>query len=124
MNTPLNYLALLRAALKQKSIDAYVIPIADPHLGENIPDHWQIIKWLTGFSGSAGVAVITDAFAGLWTDSRYFIQAEKELKGSGFRLMKQGNLPETGYIDWLADSFIQKTRDKAGTKKDHNRFQM
>jgi Xaa-Pro aminopeptidase len=104
MNTPSKNLALLRVALKQKSIDAYIIPITDPHLSENIPDHWQIIKWLTGFSGSAGVAVVTDVFAGLWTDSRYFIQAEKELEDSGFRLMKQLNLPESGYIDWLAEN--------------------
>ncbi|OFY38306.1 MAG: hypothetical protein A2Z69_03355 [Bacteroidetes bacterium RBG_13_44_24] len=110
MNSPFQNLALLRAALKQNSIDTYIIPLADPNLGENIPDHWQIIKWLTGFTGSSGTVVITDSFAGLWTDSRYIIQAGKELEGSGCTLMKPGILPETGYIDWLAENTIRGSR--------------
>jgi len=90
--------------MQQNGIDAYIIPVGSPHPGENIPDHWRMLKWLTGFSGSAGIAVVTGTFAGLWTDSRYFIQAEKELDGSGFRLMKQGYLPETGYAEWIAEN--------------------
>jgi Xaa-Pro aminopeptidase len=90
--------------MKQKSIDAYVIPSADPHLGENISDHWKIIRWLTGFDGSAGTVAVTDTFAGLWTDSRYYLQAEVELRDSGFILMKQGLLPGSGYIDWLTEN--------------------
>ena len=101
MNSSSENLALLRDALKQNNIDVYIIHLSDPHLGENIPDHWQVIAWLTGFDGSAATVVVTDSFAGLWTDSRYFIQAEKQLKGSGFKHMRPGPVPEDSYIDWL-----------------------
>src|SRR4030042_1862244 len=104
MNYPSENLALLRAALKQNSIDAYIILYADPHLGENIQDHWQIIRWLTGFDGSAGTVVVTDTFAGLWTDSRYFIQAEKQLAGTDFKLVKQGPGGNNDYVDWLSEN--------------------
>ena len=110
MNSHSNKLALLRAALKQKSIDAYIIPFADPHLGENIPDHWHIVTWLTGFTGSAATVVITDSFAGLWTDSRYFIQAEKELTGSGFELVKPRAFQSGEYTDWLAENLNPGSR--------------
>jgi Xaa-Pro aminopeptidase len=104
MNSHTERLALLRAALKQKSIDAYIIPLSDPHLGENIPDHWGIIQWLTGFTGSAATVVITDSFAGLWTDSRYFIQTEKEINGSGFELVKPIAFQKKDYADWLVEN--------------------
>jgi len=64
--------------MKAARVDAYVIPSTDTHLGEYVPDHLKIIRWLTGFTGSAANVVITKSFAGLWTDSRYFIQAEQE----------------------------------------------
>ena len=101
MNSPSQNLALLRAVIKKSDIDAIIIPVSDPHLGENIPDHWQVITWLTGFDGSAATVVVTNTFAGLWTDSRYFIQAEKQLEGSGFKHMRPGPVPEESYIDWL-----------------------
>lgn len=104
MNDPVEKLAQIRAALKQDKVDAYIIPLSDPHLGENIPDHWKIIPWLTGFTGSSATVVITNSFAGLWTDSRYFLQAESELKGSGFTLMKPVSLAQYDYTDWLADN--------------------
>ena len=103
-------LALLRAALKQKSIDAYIIPLSDPHIGENISDHWGIVSWLTGFKGSAATIVVTDSFAGLWTDSRYFIQAEKELTGSGFELVKPLTFQKKDYADWLAENINPGSR--------------
>lgn len=94
-------LALLRKEMWQQNIDAYIIPITDPHLGEYVPDHWKVIEWLTGFTGSAANVVVTDSFAGLWTDSRYFIQAERELMDSGFELVRL-KIPHTPeYIDWL-----------------------
>jgi Xaa-Pro aminopeptidase len=102
MSQSVEKLALVRAAMKQNGIDAYVIPLSDPHIGEDIPDYWNIIAWLTGFSGSAAMALITESFAGLWTDSRYFIQAEKELAGSGFELVKPSGSVNSGYLDWLA----------------------
>ncbi len=94
-------LAGVRALMKKKNIDALIVPSADPHLGEYVPDHWRIIRWLTGFSGSAATVVITRSFAGLWTDSRYFIQAEDQLKNSGFQLVKL-RMPHTPeHIEWL-----------------------
>jgi Xaa-Pro aminopeptidase len=103
-------LALIRAVLKQHNIEAYLVTVADPHLDEDIPDHWKIIQWLTGFTGSAATVVITDSFAGLWTDSRYFIQAANQLHGSGFELVR----PETGksysYSDWLYDNINTGSR--------------
>jgi len=96
-------LADMRALMNKKRIDALIIPSSDPHLGEYVPDHWRIILWLTGFTGSAATVVITRGFAGLWTDSRYFIQAEQQLAGSGFNLVKL-RIPHTPeYIDWLQE---------------------
>jgi Xaa-Pro aminopeptidase len=81
-------LAKLRAEMLLEKIDAYIIPMYDPHLSEYVAEHWRAIKWFSGFTGSAGVIVVTIDFAGLWTDSRYFIQAEEQLKDSGIELVK------------------------------------
>ena len=81
-------LASLREAMKENKIDIYIIPTGDPNLGEYIPEHWRIIPWLTGFTGSAATVIVTAEFAGLWTDSRYFVQAHNQLIDSGFRFMK------------------------------------
>lgn len=81
----------LRCVMADEGIDLWYDSGSDPHLGEYVPDHWQTRKWLSGFSGSAGTLVVTRDFAGLWTDSRYFIQAEKELAGSGITLFRYGN---------------------------------
>lgn len=101
MSNGVKILSSLRSALKQNNVDAYVIPVADLHLGEYIPDHWKIVPWLTGFTGSAATVVVTDSFAGLWTDSRYFIQAEKQLEGSGFEFVKPKSFQRNEYIDFL-----------------------
>src|SRR5665648_1111006 len=89
MKSSLEKLNRIRGLMNERGIDVYVIPLNDPHLGEYIPDHWRIIEWLTGFSGSAATVVITDLLAGLWTDSRYYIQADSQLIGSGCTFMKQ-----------------------------------
>jgi Xaa-Pro aminopeptidase len=104
MNSYSDNLALLRTVLHQNGIDAYVIPLSDPHLGEYIPDHWKIIRWLTGFTGSSATVVVTGSFAGLWTDSRYFIQAERELAGSGFILANLKPFQGSDYAGWLAEN--------------------
>ena len=83
-------LEALRTWMKQNNIDAYVVPSTDPHDGEYVPQHWEARKWISGFTGSAGTFVITGKGAALWTDSRYFIQAEQQLQGSGIQLMKDG----------------------------------
>jgi len=88
--------------MRNSGIDVYLIPSTDPHLGEYIPDHWRIISWLTGFTGSAGTVIVTDTFAGLSTDSRYYIQAENQLKDSGFVLMKPSTTERTDLNTWMA----------------------
>lgn len=83
-------------------MSAYIIPSADPHISEYVPDRYKCIAFASGFTGSAGTLVITQDFAGLWTDARYFVQAEEQLANTGFELVKLQvqNAPE--YIDWLA----------------------
>lgn len=109
MQTSSEKIDLLRSSIIEAGFDAYIIPNTDPHLGEYVPDHWRIVEWLTGFSGSAATVVVTKSFAGLWTDSRYFIQAEEQLKHSGVVLVSpeegnallpwlQKNIPEEGKI--------------------------
>ncbi|MBP3665161.1 MAG: aminopeptidase P family N-terminal domain-containing protein, partial [Tyzzerella sp.] len=80
----------LRHLMKEKNIDVYLVPSADNHQSEYVGEHFKTRAFITGFSGSAGTAVITQDEAGLWTDGRYFIQAEKELLGSGITLYKMG----------------------------------
>lgn len=94
-------LDLLRQAMRRHGVDACLVPSADPHMSEYLPAHWQARTWLSGFTGSAGTLVVTPDWAGLWTDSRYFAQAERELAGSGIELMRQRtpNVPEPQ--DWL-----------------------
>jgi Xaa-Pro aminopeptidase len=101
MNNHSERLALLREAMKENKIDAYIIPTGDPNLGENIPDHWRIIPWLTGFTGSAATVVVTDTFAGLWTDSRYLVQAQIQLLNTDFQFVKPTN-EKKDFVDWLA----------------------
>ncbi len=84
----------LRNVMREAGIAAVVVPQADPHLGEYLAAHWQVRRWLSGFTGSAGDLVVTLDRALLWTDSRYFIQAAAQLDGSGIELMKDG-LAET-----------------------------
>ena len=90
-----------RQEMQQAGIAAAVIPQSDPHQSEYLAEHWQVRKWLSGFTGSAGTLVVTAERALLWTDSRYFLQAADQLDGTGIELMKDG-LPETPSIEqWL-----------------------
>lgn len=100
MNTVQNYLSALRAAMKAQGLDAFVIPSADPHLSEYLPEHWQARRELSGFTGSVGTFVLTAEKAGVWVDSRYWEQAEKQLAGSGIVLQKSGVVAP--YNEWLA----------------------
>ena len=90
-------IASLREVMKEKNIDAYIIPSSDPHLSEYPADRWKSREWISGFDGSAGIVVVTADKAGLWTDSRYFLQAGIQLEGSGIELYKMA-LPETPTI--------------------------
>jgi len=83
-------LAALRNIMKERGLDCYIITSSDAHVSENVTAYWRTREWLSGFTGSNGLAVITAEEAGLWTDGRYFIQAELELKGSGIDMYKAG----------------------------------
>ena len=107
-----NRLTALRQKMKTHQLSAFIIPSTDPHSGEYVPEHWETRKWISGFTGSAGTVVITLEDAGLWTDSRYFIQAEEQLEGTGIRLFKD-RLPETPSIsEWLGN--VLKKGEKVG----------
>lgn len=94
----------IRQLMHQKNIDAYIIPSSDPHQSEYVADHWKSRQWVSGFAGSAGTVVITKDHAGLWTDSRYFIQAEQELSESEMELHKLV-IPHTAeHLDWIASN--------------------
>jgi Xaa-Pro aminopeptidase len=94
-------IAALRDLMQQRGIAACIVPTADPHLSEYLPAHWQAREWLSGFTGSAGTLVVTPDFAGVWTDSRYFSQAERQLAGSSVELVKL-NVPHTPeHVEWL-----------------------
>ncbi|PVZ13479.1 MULTISPECIES: aminopeptidase P family protein [unclassified Pseudomonas] len=89
-----------RQTLRALGGDALLVPSADPHLSEYLPAHWQARQWLSGFTGSVGTLVVTEAFAGLWIDSRYWEHAERELAGTGIETVKAG--PGTpGPYEWL-----------------------
>lgn len=94
-------IATLRKFLERNKLGAYIIPGTDPHLSEYVASHWETRKWLSGFTGSAGTIVVMANEAGLWTDSRYFLQASQQLEETEIRLFKEG-LPETPSItEWL-----------------------
>ena len=78
----------LREVMRREHLAAFIFPSTDPHQGEYIPDHWKGREFISGFNGSAGTAVVTLDAAALWIDSRYFIAAEEQLKGTEFQLMK------------------------------------
>lgn len=96
-------LAAIRNLMKNDGVDAYIIPSADPHISEYLPDYYKSIPFVTGFTGSVSTVVITHDFAGLWADSRYFVQAEQQLKGSGFELVKLKAQGMAEYIAWLGE---------------------
>jgi len=96
-------IAALRAAMKARNLAAYLITSSDPHQSEYVAPHWETRKWLSGFTGSAGVLVVTMDHAGLWTDSRYFIQAEQQLSGTPIKLHRLGPARGPEHIEWLGE---------------------
>ena len=100
-------LKALRDEMGKAGITAFIIPGTDPHQSEYYASHWAARTWISGFDGSAGTAVVTTNQAGLWTDSRYFLQAAQQLEDSGFELFKEG-LPDTPTIEqWLLTTLPQ-----------------
>ena len=100
----------LRGKMMEKGIDMYIVPTADFHQSEYVGEHFKEREFITGFTGSAGTAVITKSEARLWTDGRYFIQAAKELEGTTVELMKMG---EPGVP--TMDAYLQDT-GRRGTR--------
>ncbi|GJM34366.1 MAG: Xaa-Pro aminopeptidase [Saprospiraceae bacterium] len=90
--------------MAKKGLDAYIVPSHDPHQSEYVADRWKSREWLSGFTGSAGLLVVTAQHAGLWTDSRYFTQAEQQLKGSSIVLHKQRIPHAPEHVSWLVDN--------------------
>ncbi|RSP97507.1 aminopeptidase P family protein [Acinetobacter baumannii] len=94
-------LAKLRELMTNQSIDALVVMSADPHMSEYLPDYWKARQWLSGFSGSVGTLVVTQNFAGLWADGRYWVQAEQQLAGTGFQLQKLTSDESSTHLAWI-----------------------
>lgn len=103
-------LSAIRQQMKADGVAAYIIPSADPHISEYLPNHYKCIAFATGFTGSVSTVVITQDFAGLWADSRYFEQAEAQLKGSGFELVKLKAQGAAEYVQWLAEVLPQQAK--------------
>lgn len=101
--TIIERISALRHYMQQKGLHAFIVPSSDVHQSEYPPAHWASREWISGFTGSAGTVVVTLNKAGLWTDSRYFIQAEKELQRSGIELFKEGVVGVPTISEWLSD---------------------
>ena len=110
MNTTPQKLQALRALMRRHELDAYVIPSSDAHQSEYVASHWKAREWISGFTGSSGTVVVTASHAGLWTDSRYFLQAAEELKDSRISLHKLG-IPHTAeHLDWMLEQLPHGSR--------------
>lgn len=99
----------LRSEMKIRDLDAYIIPSTDPHISEYVPEHWSSRAYMSGFNGSAGTLVVTMNSAGLWTDGRYFLQAENQLAGSFVELHRLGNPDVLDYPDWLVKNLTKSS---------------
>ena len=106
----LEKLKLLRAEMQKHQIDAFVAMSADPHMSEYLPDYWKVRLWLTGFTGSVGTIVITQDFAGLWVDGRYWVQAEQQLLHTGFVLQKQTAEASSTHLAWLTKNLAKNAQ--------------
>lgn len=102
--TPAERIRALRTEMAKEKIDIYLVPTADHHASEYVGAHFKCREYLTGFTGSAGTAVFTAAEAGLWTDGRYYIQAEQELKGSGVTLFRAGTEGTPSVREYIKDN--------------------
>lgn len=109
-----NRLKELRELMKRESLDAFIFPSTDPHNGEYVPEHWKGREFISGFNGSAGIAVVTLNEAALWTDSRYFLAAEEQLKGTGFILMKERIEGTPSISQWLGQKLSMSDSPQVG----------
>ena len=105
--TIIERLLALRSLMKEHGIDAYIIPGTDPHASEYMAPHWAEMSWITGFKGESGTTVVTMDKALLWTDSRYYLQAGEELKGSSYELMRESDVDCPSISKWLGNYYAQ-----------------
>lgn len=118
-----NRLATLRAEMQRHSIDAYIIPSSDSHQSEYVAEHWRSRAWISGFTGSAGTVVVTADQALLWTDGRYFIQAERQLAGSTIELMRMREPGVATVNQWIKEHLpVGSTVGFDGTLFSHAEF--
>lgn len=111
-NRIIERIVALRKEMNEAGVKAVVLPRTDAHLSEYISDHWHIVRYLSGFTGSAGTMVVTDKEALLWVDSRYFLQGAQQIEGTGIVLMKDG-LPDTpSIVEYLCENLSEG--DKVG----------
>jgi len=122
MQTINERLVALRRWMKENALTAFVFPSSDPHNSEYVADHWKTREWISGFTGSAGTAVVTLHHAALWTDSRYFIAAAKELVGSEFLLMKERVEGTPSISEWLASELAEYDSPIVGVDGSVNTF--
>ena len=94
----------LRSLMQEHGLSAYIVPGTDPHASEYMCDHWKEITWLSGFKGETGTVLVTMHEAFLWTDSRYYLQADKELAGTGVSLMRESDIDTPTIPEWLGDN--------------------
>lgn len=114
MTTVNERVAALRELMKREHLAAFIFPSTDPHQGEYVPEHWRGRAWISGFNGSAGVAVVTQHKAALWTDSRYFIAAEEQLAGTDFQLMKLRVAGTPSVAEWLSTVLADEPEKEVG----------
>ncbi|MBF6628871.1 MAG: aminopeptidase P family protein [Proteiniphilum sp.] len=93
----------MRKFMEENNLDVFIIPSTDAHLSEYPPKYWESRKWISGFTGSAGTAVVTKEKAGVWTDSRYFLQAAEELNETGFELFRMGQADTPDMTSWIIE---------------------
>lgn len=104
----------LREVMRREKMAAFIFPSTDAHQSEYVAPHWQGREWISGFNGSAGTAVVTLTKAALWTDSRYFLAAEQQLKGTEFQLMKQRVEGTPTIAQWLAEQMAEVDSPEVG----------
>ena len=103
-------ISTLREEMKSKGLSGYFIPSTDPHDSEYVAERWNFRLYISGFTGSAGTVVVLSDKAGLWTDGRYFLQAEEELKGTGIDLFKMGEAGVPSINDWVHENLEEGSK--------------
>lgn len=97
-------LKALRKVMKERNINAFIVPSSDNHGSEYVSEYFRVRAWLTGFTGSAGTVVVTENEAHLWTDGRYFLQAAEQIKGADIILERMGEPGVKNYVEWIASN--------------------